>query len=130
MSDPLPSTSPSPSEDAEMQAGEPAPTEGGMFAGVRKTLEAVNQQSYYQAVALNKELEEKGVLPPLEREPETPGSPGVANSNAGDLVGDGDVSNVDVEREDAARREAAVVSEGGPEKRWKGKRGKKGKRKK
>lgn len=39
----------------------------GMFRGLRKTLEAVNQQSYYQALALNKDLEDKGVLPRLER---------------------------------------------------------------
>lgn len=38
-----------------------------VFGGLRKTLEAVNQQSYYQALAFNKELEEKGVLPPSRK---------------------------------------------------------------
>lgn len=53
------------------EAGDPSGEEQqGMFAGVRKTLEDVNQQSYYQALALNKELEEKGILPRLERSQE------------------------------------------------------------
>lgn len=55
----------------EQEVG-PAPGKG-MFAGVKETLEAVNKQSYYQALALNKELEDKGVLPPLERAPGPPG---------------------------------------------------------
>ncbi|CAN0176157.1 unnamed protein product [Ectocarpus sp. 12 AP-2014] len=61
----------------EEEAG-PAPGKG-MFSGVKETLEAVNKQSYYQALALNKELEDKGVLPPLER---TPGPPGGAEDVA------------------------------------------------
>ncbi|CAN0010472.1 unnamed protein product [Pylaiella littoralis] len=63
---------PSSSLETATEAAEtepPAAPKKGMFEGVKETLEAVNKQSYYQALALNKELEEKGVLPPLEREP-------------------------------------------------------------
>lgn len=52
----------------------PVEQEGGIFSGVRKTLEAVNQQSYYQALALNQELEDKGVLPRLATVPDPPGA--------------------------------------------------------
>ncbi|CAM9378741.1 unnamed protein product [Choristocarpus tenellus] len=40
---------------------------GGLFAGLKRTLEDVNQLSYAQAVALNRDLEERGVLPPVKR---------------------------------------------------------------
>ncbi|CAM9130205.1 unnamed protein product, partial [Scytosiphon promiscuus] len=65
---------PSPSA-ADPTTSPPAPKKG-MFEGVKETLDAVNKQSYYQALALNKELEEKGVLPPLERKEVPPGVEG------------------------------------------------------
>lgn len=63
-------------ENMTTQGVEENRDEGGMFDGIRKTLEAVNQQSYYQALALNKELEDKGVLPKLQSVPEPPSKRG------------------------------------------------------
>lgn len=107
-------------------------TSDGFFGGMRKTLESVNQQSYYQALALNKELEDKGVLPRLERKPEppSPGDDGVVGETAGSLeveaVEDNSAGGGGVDVADVVERE--VISERGVGKR-RGKRGKKGKRK-
>lgn len=65
----------------------PASEKIGVFENVRRTLDAVNQQSYYQAVALNKELEDKGVLPRLEGGPKGPSAESEEAAAGGDKPG-------------------------------------------
>ena len=88
------------SDDGDRGAG------GGMFGGVVKTLEAVNRQSYYQALALNKELEDKGVLPRLEREP---GLPGDRAQVAVDPESRRDPPDLVVDVEESLERRAGVL---------------------
>lgn len=102
---------------------EVGPTPGkGMFAGVKETLEAVNKQSYYQALALNKELEDKGVLPPLER---TPGPPGgaeevaIAEERSEAPESAAGATAVQGEAETVASPAGVVASQGGVTKRRK-----------
>ncbi|CAM9125968.1 unnamed protein product [Ectocarpus sp. 6 AP-2014] len=104
----------------EQEVG-PAPGKG-MFAGVKETLEAVNKQSYYQALALNKELEDKGVLPPLER---TPGPPGreeevaIAEERSEAPESAAGATAVQGEAETVASPAGVVASQGGGTKRRK-----------
>lgn len=80
--------------------------EGGIFDGMRKTLEAVNQQSYYQALALNKDLEDKGVLPRLASVPDPPGVLETA------VAGEATISPVSIEEKtDADQRKEGLVVE-------------------
>lgn len=119
---------------AQTEAEAPAAPKKGMFEGVKETLDAVNKQSYYQALALNKELEEKGVLPPLERKPTPPGG-----DNGGEAVVAEDgpelaatAATVATGVPDGGREAApaaATSKVGGSKRRKKGKGGNKGKRK-
>eukprot|EP00752_Nemacystus_decipiens_P005651 g5114.t1 len=126
-------TSEQPQPPAAAQTQEEAPTapKKGMFEGVKETLDAVNKQSYYQALALNKELEDKGVLPPLEREPTPPGG----DKEEGAVVAeDGPEfaaapAAVAAGVPDGAGAGAATPPGVGSKRRKKGKGGKRGKRK-
>lgn len=113
---------------AETPVEAPAAPKKGMFEGVKETLDAVNKQSYYQALALNKELEDKGVLPPVERKPAPPGGDkegGVVAEGRPELAAEAAVAAGVPE----GRGAAAVSQGGGSKRRKKGKGGKKGKRK-
>ncbi|CAM9888749.1 unnamed protein product [Ectocarpus fasciculatus] len=93
----------------------------GMFAGVKETLEAVNKQSYYQALALNKELEDKGVLPPLERAPGPPGGAEEVAIAEDPSEASESAAGVPAEQGEAetAASPAGVASQGGATKRRK-----------
>lgn len=99
---------------------------GGIFDGIRKTLDDVNQQSYFQALALNKELEDKGVLPKLDSVPGPPPAGASApveeggmsasrdaggGSGAGDIVRtEGTEAVLEVVPEEGAGEETQLVS--------------------
>lgn len=114
--------------NSETSEDQPAEKEG-MFGGMKRTLEAVNQQSYYQALALNKELEDKGVLPRLESTPGPPGGERVvadATGSASEVGVEEDaqvvITGSDGEGQDVSSRDSGKTR--------RGKGGKKGKRKK
>lgn len=88
-------------------------SDSGMFGGMMKTLEAVNQQSYYQALALNKELEDKGVLPRLDRKPDASGDEAVAAG--ADLSRDyrGSLATTEDSSAGGGRGDMDVINEGG-----------------
>lgn len=115
---------------AEAEAEAPAAPKKGMFEGVKETLDAVNKQSYYQALALNKELEDKGVLPPLERKPK-PSPPG-GDKEGGVVAEDSpDLATAAASTEGVANEGQDVVASrgGGGKRRKKGGKAKKSKRK-
>eukprot|EP00903_Cladosiphon_okamuranus_P008616 g8263.t1 len=125
---------PPPAAAAQAEAEAPAAPKKGMFEGVKETFDAVNKQSYYQALALNKELEDKGVLPPLERKPSPPGGDQegeVAAEDGPELAAEAAATvatGVSDEGQPVAAAAAASQGDGG-KRRKKGKGGKKGKRK-
>eukprot|EP00611_Tribonema_gayanum_P026187 TRINITY_DN615_c0_g1_i2.p2 TRINITY_DN615_c0_g1~~TRINITY_DN615_c0_g1_i2.p2 ORF type:complete len:169 (+),score=44.32 TRINITY_DN615_c0_g1_i2:775-1281(+) len=55
---------------------------GSMLDGWKQALKDVNQQSYAQALAMNSVLEEKGILPPLQRPQEQEGEENLKDSAA------------------------------------------------
>lgn len=60
-------------EDDVSNISTPRPSGGksgsGVWAKFAKELDDINQQSYQRALMINKDLEERGVLPPVERLP-------------------------------------------------------------
>lgn len=88
-------------------------SDSGMFGGMLKTLEAVNQQSYYQALALNKELEDKGVLPRLDRKPDPPGDEAVAPGADLSRDSDGSLTTTEDSSVGGSRGEMDVTTERG-----------------
>lgn len=119
-----------PATQAEAEA--PAAPKKGMFDEVKETLDAVNKQSYYQALALNKELEDKGMLPPLERKPAAPGGDkeeAVVDEGGPELATKAATAVAAGVPDGEEAVGAAASTGGGSKRRKKGKGGKKGKRK-
>lgn len=130
--EPLPSTgAPTPARDLAPDATATGEQGSGLFGGLRKTLEKVNQQSYYQALALNKDLEQRGILPPVERQPlgTSSGDQERAEQDPSAQVGDADSesgsSGVGTEAVGSVRQGTTGRAKQG--KRRAGKKGKRGK---